>query len=175
VLSTLIFFTQGLARTANESLYRAAASGDYEWVKREVEKYGADINWKNSVGKTPLIKTCERGHARIVQYLLLKKNKAGKRYIDYNAVDDKCETALHKASRKGKPLIVKMLFQAGADRTVRNKDGLTALDMAKNKHRKEVIKLFGQKIKTIDQMERERAKKAKAKKKAQKKKSKPVK
>ena len=169
VLGALFFFTQGLARTPNESLYRAAASGDYEWVKREVEKYHADINFQNSRCKTPLVKTCERGHARVAQYLLLKKNKAGKRYVDYNAVDDKCETALHKASRKGKALVVKMLFQAGADRTIKNKDGLTALDMAKNRHKKEVIKLFGQKIKTIDQVEKEQREKAKAKKKTQKK------
>jgi len=165
-------------KTVEEKLYKATSIGDYKWTKRLVEKYNADINWKNSVGKTPLIKTCERGHPRVAQYLLLKKNKAGKRYVNYNAVDNKCETALHKAARKGKFLIVKMLLQAGADRTIQNEDCLTALDMAKDKHQKAVIKLFKQKIKTIDQIETlrqaqddrdKKAKKAKeAKKKAEK-------
>jgi len=160
------------ARTINESLYRAAGAGDYKWVKRLVEKKHADINWRNSRCKTPLIKTCERGHARVAQYLLLKKNKAGKRYVYYNAADDKGETALHKAARKGKPLVVKMLLQAGADRCRVNKDCLTALDMAEDKHRKKVIALFKKKIKTIDQIEWEREEKKKAQEKAKKEKAK---
>jgi ankyrin repeat protein len=53
----------------NTPLHRAALEGNLEEVKKLVEG-GADVNAKNTIGKTPLHMASGNGHQDVVYYLL---------------------------------------------------------------------------------------------------------
>ncbi|KAF0986926.1 hypothetical protein HZS_7083, partial [Henneguya salminicola] len=50
------------------------------------------------------------------------------------------DTPLHNASWRNYPLIIKMLIEAGADQTIQNKAGKTALNLATHCESKAVLK-----------------------------------
>jgi 26S proteasome non-ATPase regulatory subunit 10 len=58
--------------------------------------------------------------------LLLEANE-----LDVNAEDSYKNTPLHIACEDGNPEIVKMLLNAGANRSMQNKDEKTPVDLAK--------------------------------------------
>jgi len=74
----------------NEVLLNAAEDGNLLVLKTVVEK-GADINAKDSNGKTPIMVAAEMGHSEIVNYL---KGQGA----DINARDKCGDTVLMKAS-----------------------------------------------------------------------------
>ncbi len=92
----------------------------------QIIKYGADVNYKNKKGKTPLMYAAEKGRKEIVNLLL--ENGA-----DVNAADNFGNTALMYAAKNGDVLkenhaqIVKLLISKGANVNAGNKLGETAL------------------------------------------------
>jgi len=54
-------------------------------------------------------------------------------------------TPLWLAARSGRPKVVEMLLQAGADPTVKNKDGISPTDIAIKHKREKVLELFSKK------------------------------
>jgi ankyrin repeat protein len=52
-------------------------------------------------------------------------------------------TPLQEAARSGQAAIAKLLLRAGADPSIRDADGKTAMDIAKENQREEVVKLLG--------------------------------
>ncbi|XGC80478.1 ankyrin repeat domain-containing protein [Bdellovibrio bacteriovorus] len=69
--------------------------------------------------------------------LILSKNKDV-----INKTNAKGETALSKALYFGNYNIAKVLLEAGADKTIKNKDGQTVLDIAKKEKNSEAMKLL---------------------------------
>lgn len=92
----------------------------------------ANINLKSAGGNTALMEAAHKGMLRQVMTLILSG-------AELNVQNKFGETALLVASMKdGEPGVVKALVIAGVDKTLKDIDGKTALDIAKN-HGQEAI------------------------------------
>ncbi|KAF3911500.1 Ankyrin-2 [Dactylellina cionopaga] len=97
-------------------------------IKALLEK-GADVNQTSESGFAPLmaLSTCvDKEDGRIALAMLLKTG------INVNQVDHNGDTALHYGAEFGKTDYVVRLLQAGADASIKNKQGETPLDLASN-------------------------------------------
>ena len=86
-------------------------------------KKGADPNVKRSDGYTLLMNASKKGRERLIYWML----KNGLRLDEQDAQGD---TALMYAVRWKRTEIVKLLLAQGANATLLNRDGKSALDMA---------------------------------------------
>ena len=113
------------------ALMLAAVKNDRVGLKKLIAK-GADVNTTDKHGSTPLM------HASDLQVLdTLLINKA-----DINAKDDFGETALMSAAGFDNSEKVKFLLEKGADKSLKNKKGKTAADLAKDKAIKALIESY---------------------------------
>jgi uncharacterized protein len=113
--------TRTEVRNANDEspLMLAALKGYLPLVKKLVAN-DADVN---KPGWTPLHYAATGGHVPIVEFLLDESA-----YIDAESPNG--TTPLMMAAMYGSPEAVKVLIQAGADLTLKNQLGMTALDFA---------------------------------------------
>lgn len=117
---------------ADESpLMLASLKGLLPVVAKLVEK-GADVN---KPGWAPLHYAATRGHLEVMS-LLLEKHA----YID--AASPNGSTPLMMAALYGSPSAVKLLLEAGADPTLKNDLGLTAIDFANRDNRKDASEII---------------------------------
>lgn len=124
---------------ADVELEWAAGSGDLDRVKAEVER-GADVNFLNDSGETPLLRaTVDRGveperALRMITFLL-----------GHGADPNRCRqggsSPLFSAVRHGDLEVVHLLLLHGADPSAQE-DGLTALDEAKAYGHLEIVDLL---------------------------------
>ncbi len=143
-------------------LIQAAMAGELPTV-RDLVAEGADIDFTNTKGVTPLMAAAHWGRSAVVSLLLehdaavdVTEQSGGRNalmysclsgdpqtteYIlkagaDVNSKDCDGRTALMMAAINGEANVVKPLVKAGADVTVRDALGYTALDLAlAHKHR----------------------------------------
>jgi hypothetical protein len=87
---------------------------------------GADSSATDCNAHTPLHDAAIQGKMDVITEILKVKG------VNKNAVDRDGETALHFAASSGKPLATRLLMKAGLDLSIRNKDGLTAQEVARN-------------------------------------------
>lgn len=83
---------------------------------------GADINAKTEQGETPVHWAATSYY---LEYNLVPLLKAGG---NPNGINNLGESPLHSASKAGSELAVKLLLEYGADASIRDKNGNTALD-----------------------------------------------
>jgi uncharacterized protein len=130
VAALLIDFpkTQVESRTAQDEspLMMAALKGHLDIAKKLIAR-GADVN---KTGWTPLHYAATNGHLDMIRMLL--ENHA---YIDAESPNG--TTPLMMASQYGSGPAVKLLLEEGADPTLKNKLGLSAIDFAYRVGRKE--------------------------------------
>ena len=100
-------------------LMLAALKGFLPLVKKLVNN-DADVN---KPGWTPLHYAATGGHVPVIEFLLDESA-----YIDAESPNG--TTPLMMAAMYGSPEAVKVLIQAGADLTLKNQQGMTALDFA---------------------------------------------
>ncbi len=112
-------------------LMLASLKGDLPLVQKLVER-DADVN---KTGWTPLHYAASGGHVPVIAHLL--DHSA---YIDAESPNG--TTPLMMAAMYGSPEAVKELIQAGADPTIKNQLGLTALDFAVRGQRANSIELM---------------------------------
>ncbi|KAK7867801.1 hypothetical protein R5R35_001213 [Gryllus longicercus] len=106
-----------------EQLCDAARGGRLRDVQRLIDS-GADVNYTDGDGSTPLHKAAFNAHAEVVSLLL-------QRGADPNAVNCSGDSALHFAAwNDGSGRCVVLLVRAGADVNARDKDGETPLHRA---------------------------------------------
>lgn len=118
--------------SADESpLMMASLKGQLELAAKLIDK-GADVN---KTGWAPLHYAATRGHADMINLLL--ENHA---YIDAESPNG--TTPLMMAAHYGTPGAVKLLLEAGADPSIKNKLGLTAIDFAQRAERQEAAELI---------------------------------
>lgn len=104
-------------------------------------KHKARFDVYNRYGGTGLIPACERGHVQTVQLLANTPNFP----IDH--INNLHWTGLLEAVILGDgslkyQKIVQILKDAGADLNIKDKNGFTALDLAKQANQKEIVKIL---------------------------------
>jgi ankyrin repeat protein len=117
-------------------LMMAALKGHRGLVKKLIER-GADVN---KTGWTPLHYAATGGHPAIIELLL--EHHA---YIDAESPNG--TTPLMMAAQYGTPAAVKLLLESGADASLRNQLGLSAVDFANRANRKDAADLIAASIK----------------------------
>ncbi len=118
-------------RQGETPLMMAALKGHTELVRRLVDK-GADVN---KTGWTPLHYAATNGHIAIIDLLL--ENHA---YIDAESPNG--STPLMMAAQYGTASAVKLLLESGADPSLKNQLGLSAIDFAQRTNRTESAALI---------------------------------
>jgi uncharacterized protein len=120
-------------RTAQDEspLMMAALKGHTELVRKLIER-NADVN---KTGWTPLHYAATNGHLAIMELLL--DNHA---YIDAESPNG--TTPLMMAAHYGSPAAVRLLLEAGADPTLKNQLGLSAIDFALRANRADAAELI---------------------------------
>ncbi|QKG85960.1 hypothetical protein GXN76_07920 [Kroppenstedtia pulmonis] len=103
----------------NKQLIHAAEQGDTNKVLKLLEK-GADINTKDTRGRTPVMAATHGNKADTVKELIL----AG---ADINLQDNRKDNPLLYAGAEGLLEIVKLTVKAKADTSITNRFGGTAL------------------------------------------------
>ncbi len=117
----------------------AGAEGKLEILKMTIAA-GADLKSTNRYGGTALTPAAHHGHVDVVRYLVTTK-------IDLDQINNLGWTALLEAVILGDggvshQEIVKLLLDAGADRSITDRDGKTSLDHARKSNHTEIIKLL---------------------------------
>ena len=115
----------------------AALKGHLELVKKLIDR-GADIN---KTGWAPLHYAATTGQLAIMQ-LLLDQNA----YIDAESPNG--TTPLMMAAHYGTPEAVKLLLAAGADPSLKNQLGMTAIDFANRANREDSADLIAASLKS---------------------------
>ena len=116
-------------------LHKASEEMHLEIAKLLIEK-GADINALSDEGYAPLHSAIAKKRTRSVS-LLLKKG------ADPNVGPPKKDKPLHTASKIGSLRIVKLLLENGADVNSNGSDGVAAIDVAKSRAIKRLLKKAG--------------------------------
>jgi hypothetical protein len=109
----------------------AAMKGHTELVRKLIAR-GADVN---KTGWTPLHYAATTGQLAIIQ-LLLDEHA----YIDAESPNK--TTPLMMAAHYGTPQAVKLLLEAGADPSLRNELGLSAVDFAQRANRRDAAEMI---------------------------------
>ena len=109
----------------------SANAGHYDIVELLLN-FGANIEAKTSMSRTPLHISCMRGHTHIIQLLV-------SRGADINTADNDFCTPLHIASEHGFADVVIFLLEKNAQVTPKNHAGLTCIDVANSV---EIRKIF---------------------------------
>jgi ankyrin repeat protein len=126
-------------RLDNPFLY-AGAEGLLD-ILRIVNEAGADPALTNRYGGVALIPASERGHVETVRYLLEQSD------VDVNHVNNLGWTALLEAviladGGTAHQEIIRLLLANGADPSIADRDGVTALEHARAKGQAEVVAIL---------------------------------
>jgi uncharacterized protein len=116
-------------------LMMACLKGQIDMAKKLISR-DADIN---KTGWTPLHYAATGGHVAIIE-LLLDQDA----YIDAESPNG--TTPLMMAAHYGSPAAVKFLLEAGADPTLKNQLGLTAIDFANRAGRRDAAEMIAASI-----------------------------
>jgi ankyrin repeat protein/beta-lactamase regulating signal transducer with metallopeptidase domain len=98
---------------ASKSLHQAAADGDIEQVKLLISK-GANVNERDSWGKTPLHYACEKGYTEVVE-LLISRGAAVNTVSSERRMSPDWRKPLDYAAMGGHKQTVELLISKGAD------------------------------------------------------------
>lgn len=120
--------------TSVNDMIMAAAAGDTESIEL-FQAMGLDIDSKDRVGNTALIKAAGGGHARAVERIL--GMGADPRHQNSMGRD-----ALITASAKGFEQVSRMLLSRGGDITVKDSEGWSALSIAAFNGHADVVSLL---------------------------------
>lgn len=107
----------------NRELLMAAAGGQTWRVKYLVEN-GANVNWRDEEGYTPLIWAAQHGHAQIAEYLI-------SRFAQVNPTDKSGYTPLMWAAQEGHVAVLETLLKKGANPWVVDRRGANAMTLAR--------------------------------------------
>lgn len=135
-LTCLVFSMMFINLSIAGDLHEAITKGEFNQVEALIEK-GGNVNAKDEKGAYPLNYAAAYNRVDMINLLLEKGAEIGAQ----SAVGD---TALHCATRYGggEVATIKPLLDAGVSKELKNMEGKTALDYAKDKNQQEAIKLL---------------------------------
>lgn len=141
VISMLISMgvdVNALGSEGNRALDIACLNGDAATTE-VLLAHGANPNLRNKAGTTPLHDASLRGKNEVIELLL-------KHGANVNATDSETGfTPLHYAASFNRLEAVKSLVQHGADLSIRNKEGLTALELSRKNGFSEISEFLAEK------------------------------
>jgi len=106
------------------AFFKAVSDGDVARIEEFLRK-GVNVNARNALGQTPLHRAASGGRADVAEMLI-------KRGADVNAREGwLAQTPLHWAAISGHADVVKLLLENDADPSIKDKNGKTALDVAR--------------------------------------------
>ena len=165
----------------DEELYAACSQGNAQKVETLLAD-GADLKFSDPVyeytplhiGKSPLSQksdvvtktlmvflyyttAAEGGRAHCAELLLNEADTRAMQEPVANARDEHGQTALMLAAYNGHDEVVKVLLGAGAEPRLRNKDGSTAEDFAREEDNDMIIELLAAKIQELRTKEQAQA------------------
>ncbi len=117
----------------------AGAEGKLEILKLTIEA-GADLSSVNRYGGTALIPAAHHGHVSVVKYLLTTETNIN--HINYLGWTALLEAVILGDGSLTYQSIVKLLVDAGAEKSIGDKNGLTAIDHARIKGQSEIVRLL---------------------------------
>lgn len=113
----------------------AAAYSDRVAIVKTLLDDGVEADEKNDKRYSAVHYAAFYGNYEIIEALLEKG-------VDVNSINDIGQTPLMIAAYYGNAKTVKTLLLRGADIKIRDKAGMSAVDLAKKKNKKEVLRLF---------------------------------
>jgi ankyrin repeat protein len=120
---------------AAAEIHKAAKDGDFETVKKLLEKDPNLLNTGNRLQQTPLLMASFGGYADLVLFLIEKGAKI-------NQPDLFGATPLHMAVLGGQAEIVELLISKGADVNIKSRNGKIPLQMAFEKDAPDIVEVF---------------------------------
>ena len=96
---------------------------NYE-IEKKIINYYLDINSKDESGNNYLHNLVDRGEINIIKYFLKKFFNNGKLKKIINNTNDNNETPLFIAVKNNYQEIAQLLINYGADKNIKNKDGI---------------------------------------------------
>jgi hypothetical protein len=132
-----------MGRKENDNLIEGCKEGSLDKVELAICR-GADVNYQNAQGNTPLYLVSLEGHIEIARILILKKARI-------NSSEVFGVTPLFAASSKGHTKLAEFLISKGADVNYQNKDKYTSLYRASVGGHIETVKMLLTKDATIDE------------------------
>lgn len=133
---------------AGSPFHWATAGGDVAAMQLLLEA-GAEVDTPDYLDTRPIHWAAYAGQEAAVEYLIDRAASLDSQArVNLGVSSEKGDslvahgTPLHCAAFMGHVACVEMLLKAGADANIRNKDGLTALDLAKKKRHVNVVKFL---------------------------------
>lgn len=108
----------GSGPSANEAFMEAVRKGNMQMMMH-YSKNGADCNYRDALGNTPLILAASNGYYSIAEIMIAKG-------CEVNAKNCLGETALMLATKNNHEQMVKLLVKNGADRNLKSGQGWNA-------------------------------------------------
>ncbi len=112
-----------------------AASRNHRKIAQILVEAGADLNYKENVGRQPIHYAARQGHTAMLEILV----KAG---ASVNCADDEGWRPIHFATREGHTGIIEILVEAGAIVNCNNNAGQQPIHLAAYHGRTSVIELL---------------------------------
>lgn len=136
----LIYRHTGLSTNQEEwddiaTFHNASRDGDIQTVT-ELLARGVSPDFKDAYGRTPFWLAAERGHEQVIQYLIQRSD------IDINSKDISGQTPIFWPTARGNEKMVKLLLGAGADPKIQDKNGYTAISIARRRGHSKVLQLL---------------------------------
>lgn len=121
---------------ATQDLITAAQSGSISAVEEVINRMGTEAATGNNFGHVALVSAIYGGKANIATILV---EKGG---VDINDQGHSGNTALMFAAMWGQLESVRALLELGASRSIKNNDGLTALELSRKAGHRDVTALL---------------------------------
>ena len=117
-----------------ETFLTLVEKGDADTVKTLLER-GADVNFTDFIGRTPLMEAAQSGHENVVK-LLLEKG------ANVNSKDKFGQSSLSLAAEKGHQGVVRLLLEKGADIDSKDVNKRTPLLLAAVRGYPDVVRML---------------------------------
>merc|ERR1712038_1131234 len=125
-------------KDGGHAAYAAAEQGNLKILNFLVQNAPDVVDMKGFQGRTPLGGAVIDGHLNVVKYLISQHN------VNIDSQENDGSTPLILAAYFNRPKVARFLFEKGANNSIKDNDGQTALDYARSKKFVNIIEILKQ-------------------------------